>query len=147
LTRVLVALALTITTILGIATLAKVANKQQSSPATGSPTDPARHSEAPALRPTPEESEQERLAQAREVWTTQLRLKLKDNGFDITVGSVGDALLLSGDIFKDTETRVETLQTIRAMPGICDLGFRKVNIATGLFSGGSDYSLHCAGQE
>jgi hypothetical protein len=147
LTLVLIALILPPAVLVGISTLARLANKQPSSPAAEVPPHSAQHVETRAPVPTPEESEQNRLAQVREVWTTQLRLKLRDSGFDITVGSVGDALLLSGDIFKDTETRVETLQTIRAMPGICDLGFRKVNIATGLFSGGADYSLHCAGQE
>ena len=140
LTQVLIVLAVTVVIVLSLATLAKVPSKQQSSPAAEVPPPSTQRVETQAPRPTPEESEQNRLAQAREVWTTQLRLKLRDGGFDITVGTVGDALLLSGDIFKDTETRVETLQTIRAMPGICDLGFRKVNIAAGLFSGGSDYS-------
>jgi hypothetical protein len=92
---------------------------------------------------TPQQIEQERFAKMRELIAANLRQTLNDAGYDITVGVVGPTLLLHGDIYKDTTTRVESLQMLRRIANdrLCPWGFRQVNIG-GLFSN-SDYSLNC----
>ena len=83
-----------------------------------------------------------RLAQVREDWVNRLDAKLNDSGFYVTATTLGDKLILTGDIFADTATRVQILETVRGIPDICAVGFRVVSIGSGVFSS-SDYSLHC----
>jgi hypothetical protein len=134
--------------VLVVAALVAVVNKWQSTPA--AELQPQPRVEMPAPEPTPKELEQARLAKVRLSIAVQLRQTLNDAGYDITVGEVGPTLLLHGDVYKDTTTRVESLEMLRSIANdrLCPWGFRQVNIGAGLFSG-SDYTypLHCAGQE
>ena len=131
--------------VIGVATLASVITRRQDTPVVQ--VQPRPHVETPAPEPAPRDTEQARLAKMRESIATQLHQTLNDAGYDITVGEVGDTLLLHGDVYNDTATRVESLQMLRSIANdrLCPWGFRQVNIGAGLFSGTDyTYSLHCA---
>lgn len=138
--------------VLGTATLVAIVHERTKQPRQ---PDSAVHVQqqvgTPAPKPAVQEQRQNPLESMRESIAVQLQRTLSDGGYDITVG-VSEisppTLLLHGEIFKDTDTRVESLQMLRSIANdrLCPWGFRKVNIGAGLFSG-SDYSLHCAGQE
>jgi hypothetical protein len=109
------------------------------------------HVEAPARKPTLQQPDHDPMQSLRETIALELQQTLGDGGYDITVGVRGfgpPTLLLHGDIYKDVAVRVDTLQTLRSIANdrLCPWGFRQVNIGASLFSG-TDFSLHCAGQE
>jgi hypothetical protein len=101
---------------------------------------------------TPAQQEHKRLGLARQAFAAVLKQKLVNAGYDIGVGSYGDRLALSGEVFKDTSVRVEVLATVRSM-GLCPLGFRTIGIVAKtvnpaflelMSSEGSQYSLGCS---
>lgn len=139
-----------------LAALALILAACQSSSSTQETSIPQKQTPAQSVQTppqqTPEDIERDRLAEKRKSIAAQLRQALNDAGYDIDVGAVslpesdgGPTLLLTGDIYKNTETRVESLHSLRrtANARLCPWGFRQVAFSTGLFSEDHSYSLQC----
>jgi hypothetical protein len=92
-----------------------------------------------------EEARQTNLEVVRQRYVNQLQNQLRGMGYDITVSELGEKLILSCDIFKDTSNRVQFLAIVRkSRRNLCEMGFRQVHLMHGgLFDLGNSYSLGC----
>ena len=95
-----------------------------------------------------EEDDAKLQQQGEEIFAKELEDRLKGRGFDITVsvGAERDELVLDSDMFKDTPTRVQFLNSV--LPDwrhdLCHAGFNQVRLRTGgLFSIGDAYLIGC----
>jgi hypothetical protein len=90
--------------------------------------------------------------QTREAFAQDLQQRLTSMGYDITVwvhgegANSGHELNLDSEIFKDTTTRVQFINSV--LPAwkndLCKVGFRQVKLRQGgTFELGQDYSLGC----
>jgi zinc-ribbon domain len=91
--------------------------------------------------------------QTRQAFAQDLQQRLTGMGYDITVwvhgegADSGHELNLDSEMFKDTETRVQFINSV--LPAwksdLCKVGFRQVKLRRGgTFELGQDYSLGCA---
>jgi len=87
--------------------------------------------------------------QGKELFAQELQRRITALGYDITVSAShveSDELVLDSDMFKDTPTRVEFLNSV--LPSwrndLCRSGFTQVRlIRGGFFSTGDSYSIGC----
>ena len=85
----------------------------------------------------------------RQKYTGDLEASMRAQGFNIVVTEVEDQLIVSSDLLKDDEGRVQFLSAIRKnrdKQGLCSMGFRRVALsAAALLAGNHIYSLGCPG--
>jgi hypothetical protein len=90
--------------------------------------------------------------QTRQAFAQDLQQRLTSMGYDITVwvhgegADSGHELNLDSEIFKDTATRVQFINSVLPewKKDLCQVGFRQVKLRQGgTFELGQDYSLRC----
>jgi hypothetical protein len=88
----------------------------------------------------------------RDAYAQSFMQELTEKGFDILVyarshDGGGPILVMDSDMFKDTATRVQFINTVlpASRKNWCPIGFRKLRLKRGgTFDLGQDYPLHCS---